>query len=103
MDVAPVLGFFKFGPRDHIEQFVQGTLYMNTLDYFAEMEAKDDDDPRYDSFEGVGRTFPAKGCVLSIKVGEQFTPISNLTGAIKWRPTGGIKSQCILYVRPSAT
>ena len=36
MDVAPVLGFFKFGSLAHIKQFVQGTLYMNTLDYFAD-------------------------------------------------------------------
>jgi hypothetical protein len=102
MDDDRVLGFFKFGSRHHIEQFVQGTLYMNTLDYFAKMEEKEAGDPRCDSFEGVGRTIPAKGAVLSVKISEEFQPVAHLTGAIKWRPTEGIKANvfCMYALRP---
>jgi len=105
MDDDRVLGFLKFGSRDHIEQFVQGTLYMNTLDYFAEMEEKEVGDPRCDSFEGVGRTIPADGAVLSVKIGEEFQPVAHLTGAIKWRPTEGIKANvfCMYALRPPDT
>lgn len=105
MDNDPVLGFFKFGSRRHIEQFVQGTLYMNTLDYFAEMEEKDAGDPRCDSFEGVGRTIPANGAVLSVKIGQEFQPVAHLTGAIKWRPTEGVKANvfCMYALRPPNT
>lgn len=102
MDNERVLGFFRFGSRHHIEQFVQGTLYMNTLDYFAAMEEKEDGDPRCDPFEGVGRTIPANGGVLSVKIAEDFQPVGHVTGALKWRPTEGIKASvfCMYALRP---
>jgi hypothetical protein len=101
VDTTPVLGLFKSGRRDHIEEFVRGTLYMNTLEYFAQMEEKEDN-PRYDSFEGVGAAIPANDGVLSIKIGEDFTPLGHLFGTIKWRPTNGIRANvfCMYALRP---
>ena len=57
---------------------------------------------RCDSFEGVGRTIPANGAVLNIKIGEEFQPVGQLSGAIQWRPTAGIKANvfCMYALRP---
>jgi len=57
-----ILALLKFGRREHIDDFVKGTLYMNTLQYSAETEAAHSrDELRCDPFEGVGRLIQADG------------------------------------------
>lgn len=60
MDNDPVLGLFKFGSRENIESFVHGTLYMNTLQYFENLEADEHGDLRSDPFEGSAVCFLGK-------------------------------------------
>ncbi|MCB0310216.1 MAG: hypothetical protein KDD42_03210 [Bdellovibrionales bacterium] len=46
-----ILGLFKFGRREHLEPLVsKGLLYMNTLQYFQELES---DEVRADQNEGL--------------------------------------------------
>ena len=98
----PVLGLFKFGSREHIESFAHGTLYMNTLQYFENLEADEDGDLRSDPFEGVGSLLFGKGAILSVKIGQDFQPVGGFLGPVRWRPTGGIKASifCMYALRP---
>jgi hypothetical protein len=52
-----VLGMFKLGASQHIEQFAQGLLYMNTLKYFVEIETSS---LRRDSHEGTSLLAPRR-------------------------------------------
>jgi len=47
----------KIGQREHLEMLRGGLLYMNTLAYFAKLEAAD---PRSDRFEGTDRVHAPK-------------------------------------------
>lgn len=80
-----VMGIFKFGNIEHIEQFVhEGHLYMNTLKYFRELESQGDA-LRADRHEG------ASHCE-QIEAGSKFEV--ELEG--KWIPIGGIQSGQII-------
>jgi hypothetical protein len=101
MEKDRILGLFKFGQRAHIDDLVSGTLYMNPLQYFVETEANEPDDLRCDSFEGVGRLIQADGGILSMKLQDAFQPVARISGAIHWRPLGGIKANiyCMYALR----
>jgi hypothetical protein len=74
-----VLALFKFGRRAHIEQFVDGCLYMNALRYFVGFESNA---ARHDSRE-TQRFWMQPGLVtFSVKTNGEFSPISGLDGPI---------------------
>jgi hypothetical protein len=74
-----VLGLFKFGKRAHIEQFVGGCVYMNTLRYFAEVEHNI---ARHDDREGQSFWMQPNRVTFSIQVNGEFKPISGLDGPV---------------------
>ena len=84
MDTDPVLALLKFGLRAHIDDFVRGMLHMNTLQYFAQMEAAQYDNLRCDPFEGVGRLIHADGATLSVEIEGAYQPVGRLAGPIQW-------------------
>jgi hypothetical protein len=96
-----ILGLFKFGTHAHINDFVRGTLYMNPLRYFAQLEADEHSDLRRDSFEGVGRLIQADGAILSVKVEGDYQPVGKIAGAMQWRPNEGIQANlfCMYALR----
>ncbi len=101
MGTDRILGFLKFGRSADIGDLVRGTLYMNPLHYFAQLEADEDPDLRGDSFEGVGRLIQADGAMLSVQIKEDYQPVGRIEGAIQWRPTDGIKANlfCMYALR----
>ena len=53
-----VFGLFKFLEGKYLPDFLRGSLYMNTLQYFAEQEASDPGvEGRGDRWEGIARVF----------------------------------------------
>jgi hypothetical protein len=97
-----VLGVFKFGARNHMEQFAQGLLHMNTLDCFAKLEA---DMLRKDSHEGTSHLLRGDGGILQIKIGEEFVPIAGIKGPIRYQPDALKKVNvfCMYALRESAS
>ena len=78
-----VLSLFKFGQRDHIEEFVRdGHLYMNTMSYFAALEAKT---LRADKDEGSIFCMQSDKAKLSMKIDGEFKEIPGLLGPILFR------------------
>ena len=96
-----ILGLLKFGQEAHIATLVRGTLYMNPLQYFAEVEADEDEDLRGDPFEGAGRLIQADGGVVSIQAEGTFEPVGRIAGPLIWRPTDGIRANvfCMYALR----
>jgi hypothetical protein len=74
-----VLGIFKFGQRQHIEQFVQGQLYMNTLAHFANIERSR---VRHDEHEGQAFWMQPATATISMQINGEFGPIPGITGPI---------------------
>jgi hypothetical protein len=110
-----VLGMFKFGASQHIAQFAQGLLYMNTLKYFVEMEASS---LRRDSHEGTSHWRRGDGAILQIKVTPtvakafnmssadgQFKAIANIRGPIRFLPDAlkNVNVFCMYALRESAS
>ena len=95
-----VLGVFKFGTRDRMEQFSQGLLYMNTLQYFAKLET---DMLRTDSHEGTSHLLRGDGAILSIKSGEKFVPVGEIKGPIRYKPDAlkNVNVFCMYALRES--
>lgn len=78
----PVLGLFKFGRRQHIEDLVlSGHLYMNTLAYFSRHEA---DSLRCDRDEGIGHCFQADVAELRTEIDGQWATVGTISGAVRW-------------------
>jgi hypothetical protein len=109
-----VLGVFKFGASEHIEQFARGLLYMNTLKHFVEIETSS---LRKDSHEGTSHLRQGDGAILQIKITAevakafnmpsadgQFKPIANLRGPIRFRPDAlqSVNVFCMYALRESA-
>ena len=59
----PAMFLLKMGQREHMEQFRKGLLYMNTLNYFREL---DGDSARADRFEGVTHIFQPKDIIMRL-------------------------------------
>lgn len=81
MQNEQVLGIFKFGKRQHIDQFVQGHVYMNTLEYFVSSETNP---ARRDKGEGTKLWLPSK-VSFQIRIAGEFRAIPNLIGPIRYR------------------
>jgi hypothetical protein len=67
---------FKFVANEHLQDLLQGRLYMNALSYFSELEAADA--LRSDEREGQSFWLP-QGPILSIRQGQEFIPIEGIT------------------------
>lgn len=76
----PVLALFKFGERRYVEQFVyEGKLYMNTLEYFVNLEA---DSQRSDKDEGLNWCMQPNRVKLRMEIDGEFKDIPGISGAI---------------------
>jgi len=76
-----ILALFKFGNRQHIDEFVgAGHLFMNTLKYFRERETKDI--LRSDKYEGTIHCKQTDGATLSIKQNDTWLKIGTIQGPI---------------------
>ena len=53
----------KLGQREHMEQFRNGQLYMNTLKYFRNLES---DPARADHYEGATHIFQPKDVIITL-------------------------------------
>jgi len=76
----PAMFLLKMGTRDHMKQFRNGLLYMNTLRFFRELEG---DAARADRYEGIDHIFQAKDAVLRITApgfGEFVVPPEDWAG-----------------------
>ncbi len=74
------MGLFKFGLRQHIEEFVgEGHLYMNTLSYFRTLE---DGTLRQDKEEGSAFCMQPGKAKLGIEVDGAFQEIPDIVGPI---------------------
>ena len=80
MEKNRVLGLFKFGSRDHVEQFInEGLLYMNTLSYFKGLE---EDEVRSDKYENAGYCFQATGSTLNVEKNGNWIKLGDICGPI---------------------
>lgn len=97
-----VLGVFKFGARRHMEEFSKGLLYMNTLQYFAEIEAHA---LRKDSREGTSYMMQADGALLEVGINETFQPVGEIRGPLRYRHPDTLKVNvfCMYALRENAT
>ena len=77
-----VLGLLRFAPKLYMEDFVRGTLFMNTLEYFANVEKSV---PRRDPNEGASYITQAAGAVFSIKQRPEdpFMRVGQIIGPIR--------------------
>ena len=97
-----VLGMFKFGANQHIEQFAQDLLYMNTLKQFVEIETSS---LRRDSYEGTSHLWRGDGAILSVEVDGQFVPVGELQGPLRYQPDAlqNVNVFCMYALRESAS
>jgi hypothetical protein len=74
------LALFKFGKREHIEQFVNdGHLYMNSLNYFKTLENVS---PRKDEHESASFSLQANGGKLRMEQDGKWIDVGTINGAI---------------------
>lgn len=73
------MGMVKFGRSEHIEQFAQGLLYMNTLEHFVKHEISL---PRQDSREGTCYMRPGDGGKLNVQVDGEFRLVGGIVGTV---------------------
>lgn len=78
MEDDRVLGIFKFQTRQRIEQFVQGLLYMNTLEYFVKDEGGEGGLARNDPHEGMSHMVQGRGAILQMKTGGEFKAVGSI-------------------------
>jgi hypothetical protein len=74
-----ILGTFKFSSAEHIKQFAQGLLFMNTLKYFGSIEKNY---ARNDPREGASRIVQGRGPLLQVKTGERWEPVGTILGPV---------------------
>lgn len=80
MDQERIFGLFKFGHRQHMEEFVrEGHLYMNTLSYFSALEAES---LRRDKDEGTTFCMQPDKTTLYIEVDGLRQEIPDIVGPI---------------------
>lgn len=72
----PIIGLFKFGQREHLEQLADGLVYLNTLKYFAALEATN---PRHDPWEGADHVWWANGGTLLM----DGKPVAKINGHVR--------------------
>jgi len=75
-----VLGLFKFGKRNHIENFVNnGHLYMNTMSYFRNIE---NDFVRSNRHENATYSLQASGAKLRVEHEGKWQDVGIINGPI---------------------
>lgn len=75
-----VLALFKFGKREHIEQFVyDGLIYMNSASYFRKLEK---DTVRKDKHENASYSLQANGATLRVEKDGEWVDVATIKGAI---------------------
>lgn len=91
-----ILGLFKFGQRDHVEEFVrEGHLYMNTLSYFVTLEEKT---VRQDRDEGATFCMQPHKTKLSIEKDGVLQEIPDIVGPILfWEEANRIANVLCMY------
>lgn len=87
MEPDRVIGLFKIGKRGHIDEFLRGSLYMNTLEYFVRVEK---DAARHDPREGQSVWMQADKVTLSLSVDGKMTPIPGLMGPLAFTGPGSL-------------
>jgi hypothetical protein len=92
MNTSEIVTLFKFCTKQHINEFVKGNLYMNTLRHFAELETEQVANLRSDRYEGLGGLIQADGATFSLMDLGQFTPVAQVSGSIRWHPLEEIRA-----------
>lgn len=100
MQTDRVLGLFKFGQRQHVDQLVRGRLYMNTLAHFVSVETNF---ARRDPREGQSFWMQPDKVTLSIEVGGEFKPIPGIIGPIAYSHENELSANvfCLYALRAS--
>jgi len=82
MESDRVLALFKFGKREHIDQFVhEGHIYMNPLNYFKTLE---NDLLRTDKHEGASYNLQADGAKLLVELNGKWVDIARIKEQMVW-------------------
>lgn len=80
MTFDKVLALFKFGKREHIEQFVnEGLIYMNSASYFRKLEK---DPVRKDELENATYSLQANGAKLRMEKDGIWVDVATIIGPI---------------------
>lgn len=80
MEPNKVLALFKFGKREHIDQFVhEGLIYMNSLKYFKTLEG---DLLRTDKHEGASYNLQADGAILRMEHNGKWVDVATIRDQI---------------------
>jgi hypothetical protein len=80
MESNKVLALFKFGKREHIDQFVhEGHIYMNSLKYFKTLEG---DLLRTDKHEGASYSLQADGAILRMEHNGKWVDVATIRDQI---------------------
>jgi hypothetical protein len=80
MEFDRVLAIFKFGKREHIDQFVhEGHIYMNSLKYFKTLEG---DLQRTDKYEGASYNLQADGAKLRMEQNGKWVDVATIRNQI---------------------
>lgn len=88
---GPIHGLFKFLDRRHLDDLLSGSLYMNTLQYFAEREASDPSgEVRGDVWEGMARALGITS--MKVRVDSADIPIAGIDHQLACCPSGGIRA-----------
>jgi hypothetical protein len=86
MEPDGILALFKFGKREHIDQFVhEGHIYMNSLNYFRTLE---DDMLRADKHEGASYNLQADGAILQMEQSEKWVDVAKIKEQLVWSDGG---------------
>jgi hypothetical protein len=88
---GPIHGLIKFLDRTYLDDFLSGSLYMNTLQYFAEQETSDPSaEVRGDSWEGMARALGITS--MKVRIDSVYIPIAGIDHQLPWCQSGGIRA-----------
>ena len=84
----------KFLPAKYLDSFLDGNLYMNTLEHFVSLEA---DIVRGDSAEGMSTLRQFKEIAIQDPKTMEYVPIGGVLPGLLWRDPGiwGINVFCM--------
>jgi len=101
MDSNRILGTFKFSSTEHIRQFAQGLLFMNTLQYFGSIEKNP---ARSDPHEGASRIVQGRGALLQIRTAGKWEPVGTILGPVHQLSDTNLRANvfCMYALRTSA-
>jgi hypothetical protein len=77
MEPDRVIGLFKISKRQYIDESLNGSLYMNSLEHFVREEK---DAARHDPREGQTVWMQSDKATVSVSIDGRMTPISGLIG-----------------------